>query len=100
VSYDPLANWHDQGACSFAQRGCMDSTAANFAPGATLPATCLSYAPAPSSGCLFPTALNYNSAAAAHDVASCMLSVVGCADSTADNYLPDVTVAGIGLGLG
>ena len=64
VSYDPLANWHDQGACTFAQRGCMDSTAANFAPGATLNGSCLSYAPAPSSGCLFPTALNYDPVAA------------------------------------
>jgi len=45
VSYDPLANWHDQGACTFAQRGCMDSTAANFAPGATLNGSCLTYAP-------------------------------------------------------
>ena len=78
----------------------MASTAANFAPGATLNGTCLTYAPAPSSGCLFPTALNYDPVAAVHESATCLLSVVGCADSTADNYLPDVTVRGLGLGLG
>jgi len=97
VSYDPLANWHDQGACTFAPRGCMDSTASNFAPGATLPAECLTYTPAPSSGCLIPTALNYNSAAAVHDSAACLLSLLGCADSTADNYLSDTTVAATSL---
>ena len=68
-SYDPLANWHDQGLCTFAPRGCMNSTAANFAPGATLPAECVTYTPATSSGCLIPTALNYNSAVAVHESA-------------------------------
>ena len=173
-SYDPLANWHDQGLCTFAPRGCMNSTAANFAPGATLPAECVTYTPATSSGCLIPTALNYNSAVAVHESApawsngpgsmdhghsawlaagcpcgqtplqrpsrllkaalgprgralaagmptrgwrwrsvapptaadatavaragaACMLSLVGCADSTADNFLSDVTVAATSL---
>ena len=80
ANYDPLANWHDQGACTFAPRGCMDSTAANFAPGAALPAECLTYTPAPSSGCLAPTALNYNSVVAVHDSTPARLDGPGSMD--------------------
>ena len=96
VSYDPLANSHDQAACTFAPFGCMDSTAANFAPNATRPGyECITYAPAATLACLVPFAFNYDSAAAAHigTPAGCTLPLLGCMDSNASNYRADTTIS-------
>ena len=61
--------------------GCMDSTALNYNPLATIMDTCIycTY------GCMDTTQFNYNPLATCDD-GSCIPIIYGCTDSTAINY--------------
>ena len=63
--------------------GCMDSTALNYNPLATIMDTCIycTY------GCMDTTQFNYNPLATCDD-GSCIPIIYGCTDSTAINYYP------------
>jgi len=70
-------------------KGCMDSTAINYNPNATVSDTCI-YAQI--SGCMDSTASNYNPDATVSD--TCIYAQVsGCMDSTASNFNPNATVS-------
>ena len=67
--------------------GCMDSSALNYNPLATIDDSSCVY---DVTGCMDPTATNYNSLATIDD-GSCVYCVDGCMDSMATNYDPLAT---------
>ena len=73
----------EDGSCIY--EDCMDSTALNYNPSASLPDLCIM----PIEGCADPTAINYFSSANTNDT-SCLYS--GCTDSTRPNYDPTANV--------
>jgi len=108
INYRSVANV-DDGRCIYA--GCMESTAANYDPSATLAAECIS----PIYGCTNSFATNYRSLAnvddgscvyggcidtassnydssATFDDGSCLPYFYGCTESNADNYASIATI--------
>ena len=80
-NYDPLANV-DNDTCIPFEYGCTDDIAFNFNPLANaLDNTCCYL-----SGCLDPTAFNYDSNACYEPINSCITVIMGCTDLNADNY--------------
>jgi hypothetical protein len=80
-NYDPLANV-DNDSCIPFEYGCTDDIAFNFNPLANaLDNTCCYL-----SGCLDPTAFNYDDGACFEPVNSCIITMMGCTDLNADNY--------------
>ena len=80
-NYDPLANV-DNDSCIPFEYGCTDDIAFNFNPLANaLDNTCCYL-----SGCLDPTAFNYDDTACFEPVNSCITIMMGCTDLNADNY--------------
>ena len=80
-NYDPLANV-DNDSCIPFEYGCTDSLAFNFNPLANaLDNTCCYI-----SGCMDPTALNYDVNACDQPVNACVAVMVGCTDLAAANY--------------
>ncbi len=80
-NYDPLANVDNDSCIPFIY-GCTDTEAFNFNPLANaLDNTCCYL-----SGCLDPTAFNYDSTACFEPVNSCITIMMGCTDLNADNY--------------
>ena len=77
-NYRRLANV-DDGACAYA--GCMDRTATNYVPKASLPLLCI----LPIFGCTSVTSVNFVRTATSDD-GNCLHP--GCTDSTLDGYDP------------
>jgi hypothetical protein len=86
----------DDGSCSYG--GCTDGSKSNHDPRATfndgscvvrrlLFQTTKSLRRELSTNCLDPAASNYNSNAESHQNGACEYKIVGCTDSTANNYL-------------
>jgi len=70
--------------------GCMDSTACNYNPNATIDdGSCESSS---CEGCTNSTACNYDSSATINDVSCEYTSCAGCTDSTACNYDASATI--------
>jgi len=80
-NYDPLANV-DNDSCIPFEYGCTDILAFNFNPLANaLDNTCCYI-----SGCMDPTALNYDANACNQPVNACVAVMIGCTDVAAANY--------------
>ena len=98
----PSARNFDSGArqsdlsCLFWSRGCLDSTAANYASnvniddGSCVP-TSVPSPPYRLEGCMDETALNYDSKATLSS--NCAYSVVGCMDEDSLNYMVSANTA-------
>jgi hypothetical protein len=85
-NYNPLATVED-GSCEYWVYGCMSPTASNYNPNATKDdGSCVF----PVYGCTDPTAKNYNPNATVND-GSCEYWVYGCMSPTATNYNPNAT---------
>jgi len=84
VRFDAAANVLD--GCVVAIEGCMEPTAANYEPNATInEATwCVPALP----GCMAPRNRRYDAAATVHDPSYCARGRRGCMSSTAINYDP------------
>ena len=86
LNYNPLATIND-GSCNFPIGGCMDIWAQNYDPSATYDdGSCIFW---PILGCTDPTASNYDPTATQDD-GSCIYA--GCMDETADNFDPNATI--------
>ena len=84
TNYDSVAVVHD-GSCVVS--GCTVSTASNYDARATVnDGSCV----APRPGCNLPSAVNFDSTAHVYQSGSCRFPLLGCADSTAYNYIPSV----------
>ena len=69
--------------------GCMDITASNYNPLATVDdGSCSDIF----TGCMDPSAANYNPLATVND-GSCVYGIAGCMEPTATNYDPSATIA-------
>jgi hypothetical protein len=85
-NYNPLATVED-GSCEYWVYGCMSPTASNYNPNATKDdGSCVF----PVYGCTDPTAKNYNPNATVND-GSCEYWVYGCMSPPATNYNPNAT---------
>jgi hypothetical protein len=85
LNYDNTKD-HDDGSCEYPVSGCMDESAVNYDPNASVPGDCY-YNP----GCTDPEALNYDSNFD-YDDGSCEYGVVtGCTDPSASNYNESAT---------
>jgi len=96
ANFNPNATYQppgDAGSCTFAIRGCTDSTAANYLSGALVDDGSCAYAePA---GCLVPQAVNFNTSARALLPGSCVFPLYGCLDSAAYNYVSAATASNV-----
>jgi len=110
TNYEPSANVNQ--GCILAIEGCMDSTAANYDPAATIDS--FTWCVPVVVGCMMPEAnaassswppavdglaydglaRNYPAGVTVHDKSMCEVARVGCMDETAMNYDPAATVQG------
>ena len=91
LNYNSLAVVHATGSCAFAVGFCTDSTALRYDSSATDDdGSCVPRV----SGCMLPSAANYDSAATVTAPGGCVVTVLGCTDSTARNYWSAATVDG------
>ena len=81
-NYRALATLED-GACLY--QGCIDSSALNYDPSATLPGECVGFV----AGCLDSAALNFYEGA---NTANGNCAYGGCTDSVRPNYDPTATI--------
>jgi len=91
INYIPGAN-QDCGCCIARVLGCTDTKASNYNSFANVLDDCSYTLPVPPpsapsvSGCMDPTALNFNPAATV-DAGACQVAVFGCTDPSAANYI-------------
>ena len=89
TTYNAAANV--MSGCVVAIEGCMDSTAANYDPLATV--STLSWCVPSVRGCMDPRAYNYSPMTTIHNQTLCSYQG-GCMDPSAINFDPKATAAG------